>query len=84
MNGSTNLAAGWTAPTATANVRSVTVASNTGVISIAYTSQAQNVAITLTPQASGAALAAGTVPSSSITWTCATTTDAKYVPAECR
>ncbi|MHC5351765.1 pilin [Metapseudomonas furukawaii] len=84
MNGAANLSAGWTQPSATSNVSSVTVASNTGVITITYTSQAQNVSITLTPQTSGGALAAGTVPTDSITWRCATTTDAKYVPAECR
>lgn len=84
MNGAADLSAGWTQPSATSNVSSVAVASNTGVITITYTSQAQNVSITLTPQTSGGALAAGTVPTDSITWSCATTTDAKYVPAECR
>lgn len=84
MNGAADLSAGWTQPSATSNVSSVAVASNTGVITITYTSQAQNVSITLTPQTSGGALVAGTVPTDSITWSCDTTTDAKYVPAECR
>jgi type IV pilus assembly protein PilA len=84
FNGSASLAQGWTQPNATTNVQSVVVASATGVITVTYTSQAQNVVLTLTPQASGVALAAGSVPNGSITWDCATSTNANFVPAECR
>ncbi|MDT3718926.1 pilin [Pseudomonas oryzihabitans] len=85
-NGATDLGAGWSAPGATANVSSVTVASNTGVITINTTSKAGSVQLTLTPKSSGTAITAGTVPPSAITWTCAVTdtTKAKYVPSECR
>jgi type IV pilus assembly protein PilA len=84
MNGAASLAAGWTQPSPTTNVSSVAVSSSTGEITITYTSQAQNVTITLTPQASGNDLQAGTVPTTSITWDCSTSSDAKYVPSECR
>ncbi|TAJ54887.1 MAG: prepilin-type N-terminal cleavage/methylation domain-containing protein [Nevskiaceae bacterium] len=84
--GATNLAAGWEAPTATANVTSVAVASTTGVITVTYTSAAKNVVLTLTPTygTANTALAGGTVPTDAIKWTCATTTASKYVPANCR
>jgi len=81
-----DLSLGWTAPSATPIVSSVSVDATTGVISIAYTAAAKSIAITLTPQAGGAALAAGTVPTDAITWVCAVgaNTDDKYVPANCR
>ena len=46
----------------------------------------QDVALTLTPTAGGAALAAGTVPDGPIEWACAVSAaaDNKYVPANCR
>src|SRR5690606_23637268 len=37
-NGAADLAAGWTAPSATTNVTSVGIASSTGLITISYTS----------------------------------------------
>lgn len=83
-NGTSPLSAGWTAPSATTNVSSVSVDGGSGAITVNYTSAAKAVAITLTPKSAGSALTAGTVPSDAITWTCSTSSDKKYVPAECR
>ncbi|CDF86064.1 hypothetical protein PKB_4741 [Pseudomonas knackmussii B13] len=59
--------------TATDNVSSVKC--DTGEITVVTTAKAGGVTLTLTPsQASGGP----------VTWKCATTSDAKYVPAECR
>ncbi len=76
---------GFNAPTATTNVTSVAVAGGTGVITITYTARAGNGTITLTPTAGGAALVSGTVPTGSITCTCAAGTMAvQYLPSSCR
>ncbi len=79
------LDAGWTAPSATANVTSVAVAATTGVITVTYTASAGNGTITLVPTANGAALASGTVPTDAIEWDCTggTVVD-KYRPSNCR
>lgn len=68
---------GTNAPGQTVNVASVTCNDTTGVISIAMTSKAQSVGLTLTPSAATAG---------AITWKCATpvATSYKYVPSECR
>jgi type IV pilus assembly protein PilA len=86
-NGVTNLTLGWTPPSATTNVSSVTVNTSTGKITVTYTAVAKNVILYLTPSSGGAALAAGTVPSNAIAWACTTsspTTMDKYVPSNCR
>ena len=86
-NGSSSLASGWSQPAATPNVTSVVVTSQTGVITITYTSKAGGGTLALTPTygAGSTALAAGTIPTDAIKWTCtAGTLDAKYRPAECR
>ncbi|WP_392344128.1 pilin [Pseudoalteromonas prydzensis] len=76
---------GWTAPPATANVTSVVIAKATGEITITYTAAAGGGTILLTPLSGGAALAKGTLPSGSITWTCnGGTLAAKYRPSNCR
>lgn len=75
---------GFVAPTATPSVASVAVAGGTGVITITHTARAQSVVVTLTPTAGGAALASGTVPAGSITWTCASASAAQYLPSSCR
>jgi type IV pilus assembly protein PilA len=72
----TQAAAGYASPAATANVTSVAIANNTGVITITYTAAAGNGTILLTPtvQANG-----------EITWSCTGgTLVAKYRPANCR
>lgn len=83
--GNASLAAGWTAPAATANVSSVAIDSGNGQITITYTAAAGTGTIILEPKANGAPLAAGTVPSDSIVWTCdGGTLDDKYRPSNCR
>ncbi|WP_115707044.1 pilin [Legionella sainthelensi] len=85
-SGAAKLSQGWVAPTATANVKSITVDDNTGVITITYDTPAKSIVITLTPQSGGAALVAGTPPTDAITWTCAVdqATNDRYVPSNCR
>lgn len=86
--GSDKLSTGWTAPTATNNVSSIATADDTGVITITYTSKAQGVILYLTPTygTKNTALAAKTVPTDAIKWTCTVDTadHQKYVPSECR
>lgn len=66
------------------NVSELTVGEN-GQINITYNANAQNVELTLTPRAGNAALVAGTVPETAITWVCSTDqANEKYVPSECR
>ena len=85
-NGTTDLSSGWTAPTATASVKTITVATATGVVTIPYDAPAKNITITMTPKSANAAIVGGVVTSDAITWTCAVSaaTDNKYVPANCR
>lgn len=68
---------GFTAPTATENLASVACADATGVITGTATTKGQGVVVTMTPDA----LAGGNV-----TFTCKTptTTNFRYVPAQCR
>ena len=81
----TDLSLGWTAPQSTANVTSLAVAAATGVITITYTSAAGGGNMTLIPNDSAGALAAGTVPNGSITWSCTGgTLSDKYRPSNCR
>lgn len=72
-NAFTVATSGWTEPTATTNVASVTLA-DSGVITATMTAQAGDTVITMTPT-----LATG----EPVTWVCAGT-PAKYVPANCR
>ncbi|WP_085314438.1 pilin [Derxia lacustris] len=84
-NGASNLTLGWTQPGSTNNVQSVSVDPSSGVISVVMTAKAKSVAFSLTPvDGSGTALSAGSTAEGAIKWTCSTTTDVKYVPAECR
>lgn len=98
MNGQA-LSLGYTAPSATVNVSSITI-SATGVITITYTARAGGGTIILTPSygAAGTTLVAGTVPTDSIKWDCgaaghtpaagyaggAGTLPSQYAPATCR
>ena len=86
-------ASGWSAPTATSNVRSIGIDGTAGRIDVWTTVAAGNGGFSLTPQAAGAALAAGTPPAGgNIVWTCAPSTAGgsatalagKYLPATCR
>lgn len=85
-NGAADLGQGYEFTNATTNVNDITVAAETGVISVTMESNAKDVELTLTPESGGAALVGGTVPGDVITWKCevAAATENKYVPAECR
>ena len=85
---SSDLSAGWTQPSATTNVTSVTINSGSGVITITYTAAAGGGTVTLTPNSAGSPITAGDVPPDAITWNCAPGSSngeqTKYLPANCR
>ena len=86
-SGSASLGAGYTAPTATSNVTSVAIASTTGQVTVTTTSKAGNGTLIFVPGTGSThtALAAGTIPTDRIGWSCTTgTLSAKYRPSECR
>ena len=86
-SGSADLSAGYTAPTATSNVTSVAIAAATGEVTVTTTAKAGNGTIIFVPGTGAAhtALAAGTIPTDRIGWSCTTgTLSAKYRPSECR
>ena len=86
-SGSASLSAGFTAPTATSNVTSVAIASTNGQITVTTTAKAGGGTIVFVPGtgAAHAALAAGTIPTDRIGWSCTTgTLLSKYRPSECR
>jgi type IV pilus assembly protein PilA len=66
-------ASGWTAPSETANTKSVEM-NDSGVITVTMTAAAGDTVITLTPTMS---------TGNPVTWVCSGT-PAKYVPANCR
>ena len=78
-NAASSLNAGFSAPGSSANLSSMSVNASTGVITITTSAKAGAVTITLTP----GGVSAGSVPTGPITWTCSST-NSKYVPAECR
>ena len=84
--GSATLNAGLVDPSSTANVSSLSTASNSGQITIQYTSAAGGGTLIMIPTSGGAALVNSTVPSGgSINWNCTSgTTLAKYRPSACR
>lgn len=84
--GNTDLSQGWTAPAPTATVQQISIAGNTGIITINYKPLAQNIILHLTPKANGAALEPGTPPADPISWVCSVADAAhnRYVPAHCR
>ena len=73
-SGSADLGAGYTAPTATSNVTSVAIASTTGQVTVTTTSKAGNGTLIFVPGTGSvhAALAAGTIPTDRIGWSCTT------------
>jgi type IV pilus assembly protein PilA len=94
MSGVALLSAGWITPSATANVKTVAVATLTGEITITYTPSAGGTAgvggvtgadtLILTPYTGGIAnptiLAAGTVPTDAVSWNCSSAGTANPVP----
>ena len=86
-SGSASLSAGFTAPSATSNVTSVSIAAANGQITVTTTSKAGNGTLIFVPGTGSAhtALAAGTIPTDRIGWSCTTgTLLSKYRPSECR
>ena len=86
-SGSADLSAGYVAPTATSNVTSVAIAAATGEVTVTTTAKAGGGTIVFVPGTGAAhtALAAGTIPTDRIGWSCTTgTLSAKYRPSECR
>ena len=86
-SGSADLSAGYTAPTATSNVTSVSITSTNGQITVTTTAKAGGGTLIFVPGtgAGHTALAAGTIPTDRIGWSCTTgTLSAKYRPSECR
>ena len=86
-SGSASLSAGYTAPSATSNVTSVAIATSTGQVTVTTTSKAGGGTLIFVPGTGSAhtALAAGTIPTDRIGWSCTTgTLSAKYRPSECR
>jgi type IV pilus assembly protein PilA len=91
---------GTTAANISRNVRTIAVATATGVITIDYAATAAATAgqtLVLAPSSAGAALAAGTIPNAPVVWTCfangkaaangytnAATLPQRLAPAECR
>jgi len=80
----TALALGWTAPTDTDAVSDVAI-SDVGTITVTYTAMAGGGTITMVPTSGGAALVAGTPPTTSIDWDCTGgDLEDNYRPANCR
>ncbi len=85
-SGSASLGVGYTAPTATSNVTSVSITSTNGQITVTTTSKAGNGTLIFVPGTGSAhtALTAGTIPTDRIGWSCTTgTLLSKYRPSEC-
>ncbi|MBU6271331.1 MAG: pilin [Betaproteobacteria bacterium] len=85
--GATDYSRGYSSPLTDANkVKSIAIASTTGVITITYgTKIANDSTITLTPSSGGNALPTTGAPvASQIVWTCAGTLAPKFRPADCR
>ena len=78
------LDSGFTVPSATENLASMTVAGGTGIIVVTGTAKAGGEVVTLTPESpTGTGLTSGTIPTDRINWVC-TSTIPKYAPAQCR
>jgi type IV pilus assembly protein PilA len=89
-NGASDLAAGYTAPSATENVSGVTVDTTDGAITIEYLAKSGATVgfstIVMTPSSSTIPLTAGTIPTGgNIAWDCkGGTLASKYRPSQCR
>ena len=89
----TAFASGWSAPSATSNVRSIGIDAATGRIDVWTTTAAGDGGFSLTPSAAGSALVVGTPPQGgNLVWACAPSTAGgsatamlgKYLPSTCR
>lgn len=84
-SGGIDLDTGFVTPGTTDSVTSLAVNSANGVITITYTAIAGGGTILMVPTSNGVALASGTVPFTSISWSCNTgSLDIKYRPSTCR
>ena len=85
-SGASSLTSGLIAPSATANVSSITTAGTTGIITVNYTAAAGSGTLIMEPSSGTQILTAGTVPTGgSISWACTSgSTLAKYRPSACR
>ncbi len=95
--GTCSLNGGTAAAPITKNVVSVVGTTTNGLITVTTSAAAGGATLELWPSSAGAVLAAGTIPGSTIAWTCyaagktaingatnGATLLAKYAPAECR
>ena len=95
--GTCSLNGGAAATPITRNVVSITGATATGLMTILYAANTTGLTLELSPSANSAVLAAGTIPVSSLVWTCFANGKAnanghtntatmlpKHAPAECR
>jgi len=82
-NGAAALDNGWTAPAPTENLAGASIAAATGAITVSTTPKAGSASATFTPSDEVGALAASTVPTVRISWSCVGT-PAKYMPSQCR
>ena len=85
-NANADLSLGWDFANPTDVVDTIEVDTDNGTITVTYTAVAQSIVVTLTPEAGGAAIAAGTAPTDAIEWVCAVDDAAnnRYVPSNCR
>ena len=84
-NARVDLCSGYVAPTATANVGSLTCTGASGLLTITYTAGAGGGTILLNPTSAGGALVTAAIPPSSIDWSCTGgTLAARYRPSQCR
>jgi type IV pilus assembly protein PilA len=80
-------AQGYTVPSTTVNVDSLTISATNGNITVDMSARAGTNNLVFVPTAGGTALAFGTPPTGSINWACntaLTTIEARYLPASCR
>lgn len=93
-NGVNPLSSGSSTFATTKNVSALAINGTTGEIDVTFTAVAGSGVIALVPTSQGNPLAAGSLPTAAIQWTCyaqgkasapaAVTLPAKYAPAECR
>jgi type IV pilus assembly protein PilA len=77
-------AAGYTIPSSTPNVDSLTISATNGVITVNLSSRAGAGALILTPTVGVSNLVALIPPQGAVTWTCTGTNPDRYRPASCR
>lgn len=85
VNGNLNLASGFTSPSPTADVASITVDSSNGQITINYQGGVPASSLIMEPLDNSGALVPGIPPEGRVTWRCTGgTLNGRYRPANCR